>query len=480
MEGRTDILRTRARDRLREVLSLLLGPRRLPVATGTGAACLLIATETLLGFPLQRVATIESLDMLYLLGVLTVSTVWGFLLGAVTAFFSVAAMDFFHMQPPHTLFIFDSTKELMTLVVYVAVALLISAIAGLARSRAAEADERRREADLAAELAHLLLRTRDLRSALPMVSKRLAQRLRLRFADIELAATRGDERRTALPLHDEATSLGTLLVPASLPEPVLRRLQDRVVPSLTALLHAARERECIAHALRANRDELAASRARIVVAADESRRRIERDLHDGVQQRLVSLQLKLRVAEAMVPAGLEMLRAQLSETARDQEEVVEDLQELSRGLHPPILAKGGLAPALRALTRRFTLPVELNVHLDQRLPERIEVTTYYIVSEALTNVAKHAHASLVHIDIEKKDATLRLCVHDDGIGGADPARGSGLIGLTDRVAVVGGTIQIASPPGSGTSMLVRIPTGNSEQRRGSHDVEEAPSQFRRE
>jgi signal transduction histidine kinase len=193
------------------------------------------------------------------------------------------------------------------------------------------------------------------------------------------------------------------------------------------------------------------------MAADEGRHRIERDLHDGVQQRLVSLGLELRAAEAMVPAELEMLRAQLSQTARDLGEVMTDVQEVSRGLHPPVLSTSGLGPALRALARRSAVPVKVNVHLDQRLAERFEVAVYYIVSEALTNAAKHARASVVHIDLEKEDAIVRLCIRDDGAGGADPSRGSGLIGLIDRVEVLGGTIEIVSPLGNGTSLLVRIP-----------------------
>jgi signal transduction histidine kinase len=290
-----------------------------------------------------------------------------------------------------------------------------------------------------------------------MASQHLAQRLGLPFAAIELTTAGGDERRAAFPLRDDTTPLGTLLVPTTLAEPALRRLRDRVIPSLEELLHAAREREVIADALQVSRDELAASRARVVAAADESRRRIERDLHDGVQQRLVSLGLEIRAAEAMVPAELEMARAQLSQTARDLAEVLEDVQKVSRGLHPPILSTSGLGPALRALARRSTLPVEVNVCLDQRLAERVEMAVYYIVSEALTNAAKHARASIVYVDLKNEDAILRLCVRDDGAGGADPDRGSGLIGLKERVEVLGGTIEIASPPGSGTTLLVKIP-----------------------
>jgi signal transduction histidine kinase len=207
-----------------------------------------------------------------------------------------------------------------------------------------------------------------------------------------------------------------------------------------------------------SRAELAASRARVVAASDETRRRIERDLHDGTQQRLVSLGLELRSAEAMVPSELTELRAQLSEVANGLAGATEDLQEISRGIHPPILSRGGLAPALKTLARRSPIPVELELRSDRRLPQPVEVAAYFVVSEALTNAVKHAHASLVRVDLEAEDSAVRLSIRDDGVGGADPAHGSGLVGLRDRVEAVNGTIEISSPPGSGTTLDVEIPT----------------------
>ena len=206
-----------------------------------------------------------------------------------------------------------------------------------------------------------------------------------------------------------------------------------------------------------SRAELTASRARVVAAADDTRRRIERDLHDGTQQRLVSVGLELRVAEAMVPPELPDLTAQLSQVVEDLGAAVKDLQEASRGIHPAILSRGGLGPALRTLARRSALPVELDLRVDRRLPERVEVAVYYVASEALTNAAKHAHASVVHVDLDADDATVQLSIRDDGVGGADPTRGSGLVGLRDRVEALGGRIEVASPAGSGTSLVVRIP-----------------------
>ena len=205
------------------------------------------------------------------------------------------------------------------------------------------------------------------------------------------------------------------------------------------------------------RAQLMASRARIVATADETRRRIERDLHDGAQQRLVALALKLRALEASIPAGEHALEHDVAEVAAGVDGVLDDLREASRGLHPVILSRGGLKPALRTLARRSPVPVELDVHTEVRLPERVEVAAYYVVAETLTNTAKHAHASVVHVAAEALDGTLRLSVRDDGVGGADPARGSGLVGLADRVEALGGSLNIDSPPGAGTALRIELP-----------------------
>lgn len=206
-----------------------------------------------------------------------------------------------------------------------------------------------------------------------------------------------------------------------------------------------------------SRAQLAASRSRVVAAADETRRRIERDLHDGAQQRLLSLALELRAAQSELPPALRSQAEQWSRTAQGLTDVVEELREISRGLHPAILEEGGLRPALRALARRAGLPVDLTVRVPGRLRAQVEVAAYYVVSEALANAAKHANASGVNIDVDATAGFLQLLVHDDGVGGADKSRGSGLIGLVDRVEAVGGTMQVTSPPGRGTSLLVTIP-----------------------
>jgi signal transduction histidine kinase len=213
----------------------------------------------------------------------------------------------------------------------------------------------------------------------------------------------------------------------------------------------------MADSLQTSHGQLAASRARIVAAADETRRRIERDLHDGTQQRLIALLLELRAANASLPPEQPGLAEQCSRITQGMAEVIEELREISQGLHPAILEKGGLGPALGALVRRAGLPVELSVQVRARLPQHVEAAAYYVVSEALTNVAKHARASAVTVDAAMTGEALRLLIKDDGIGGADPSRGSGLIGLSDRVESVGGTIEVTSPPGGGTSLLVTIP-----------------------
>jgi signal transduction histidine kinase len=202
--------------------------------------------------------------------------------------------------------------------------------------------------------------------------------------------------------------------------------------------------------------ELAASRRRIVAASDDARRRIERDLHDGVQQQLVSLGLELGVMKADPPTG-DALKEQLASVTKDVASVLDTLVETARGIHPAILSQGGLAAAIRALARRSAVPVELDAQIDGALPDDVEVAAYYVAAEALTNAAKHARASVVHIEAATADGAVRLAVRDDGVGGATPGRGSGLVGLRDRVEALGGTITIDSPAGSGTSIAVTLP-----------------------
>jgi signal transduction histidine kinase len=209
-----------------------------------------------------------------------------------------------------------------------------------------------------------------------------------------------------------------------------------------------------------SQSELAASRRRIVAASDAARRRIERDLHDGVQQQLISLGLEIATLETGLPDG-DPLKGQLAEV-RDRLRVgLDALVEIARGIHPAILRRGGLAPALGALARSSKVPVALDAHIEAQIPEEVEVAAYYVVAEALTNVAKHARASCVQIDVRTDDQALNLVVHDDGVGGAALGDGSGLVGLQDRVEALGGRITVDSPPGRGTSVVIALPHASS-------------------
>jgi signal transduction histidine kinase len=251
------------------------------------------------------------------------------------------------------------------------------------------------------------------------------------------------------PITVDGRLWGVAIVGSSRPEPMPPDTEARVGDFADLVATAIANAQT--HA------ELTASRVRIVAAADDARRRIERDLHDGAQQRLVSLGLELRTVEAYVPPELQSLKKQISQLVTSVVDVSKDLQELSRGIHPAILSKGGLGQALKTLARRSAVPVELDVAVNRRLPESAEVAAYYVVAEALTNAAKHAQASVVKVCVDTEADSLRLSIEDDGIGGADAAKGSGLIGLADRVDAIGGKMTISSHPGSGTSLLVTIP-----------------------
>jgi signal transduction histidine kinase len=247
-----------------------------------------------------------------------------------------------------------------------------------------------------------------------------------------------------------AGALWGVVAVASTSDRPLSRDTERRLAEFTELVATA-----IANAQ--SREELAASRARLVAAADATRRRIERDLHDGAQQRLVSLALEVRAAQAALPSELDELKTELSRVVRGLTGVLEDLREIAHGIHPAMLAEGGLASALGSLARRSGVPVELDVQTKARLPEAIEVAAYYVVSEALTNAAKHSRASHVRVAVEAHDQRLRVFVVDDGLGGADPSRGDGLLGLKDRAEAIGGTMSLVSPRGKGTSLQIDLP-----------------------
>jgi signal transduction histidine kinase len=596
------------------LLAMVQRRTRPPLTLGilVGISC--VVAETLLADLLKQVTPVRSLGILYLLGIVMVASVWGLWLGMATAMVSTVALDFFLIPPLGSLTL-DKAESWTVLAVFLAVTLLAGSISKLARSLAVEVDARA-ESDLSAELARILLRVPDVKTAEPAAARHLARALDLPFAEIQLGAIPDDERHAAFPLHDEGVPVASLLVPTGLPRPTLRRLRERVVPSLEVLLQTARERQritdeqaalrrvatLVAHgappsevftavarevgqvlevrhvgimryepdatatavgiwntdhapmpplgscwplekgtaaelvartgapgrieayeagqgtgkfltlvlgmgvnsavgcpvtvngrlwgvviatsmseplpedtekrmldftdllaAAIANADShtrLKASRARVLAAADATRRLIERDLHDGTQQRLVSTMLELRTMETTLPAGQEESRGLLAHATQTLDEALEDLRGIARGLHPALLSRRGLEPAIKALAHCSPVPVELTMCTGGQLPKRFEVTVYHVVSEALTNAAKHAGASVVHVDLTVVDEALRLSIRDDGNGGADPDRGSGLLSIRDRIEALGGGLQITSPVGAGTSLLGEIPIAN--------------------
>jgi signal transduction histidine kinase len=251
------------------------------------------------------------------------------------------------------------------------------------------------------------------------------------------------------PIIVEGGLWGVVYVASTTDEPLPPDTEERLSEFSELLATAIANAE--------GRAELDASRGRIVATADATRRRIERDPHDGAQQQLVSLALELRAVQAETPPALGAYRARLSRVADGLTNVLDGLREIALGIHPAALVEGGLGPALKTLARRSPLLVELEMRVEERLPERVEVAAYYVVSEALTNAAKYARASIARVAVDAEDGVLRFAVRDDGIGGADPARGSGLLGLKDRAEAIGGSISLLSPEGAGTSLHVVLP-----------------------
>ena len=500
------------RDRL---LALLLRPTPPPMRWGVITAIAFIAAETLIVHVLKQVAPDNAFGAIFLLGVLVVSAGWGFTLAVATSVASAMAYVWFHVNE-------GSGSLVPAVVVFLTLALLTNVLVGQARLRAAEAMQRRIEADLAAELASalagqqaalrrvatLVARGAALDELYPVAVAELARGLGvqhvnlLKFAgngcipvatyDVDTArmltvgefvplegdSVAGMVRRTAQPsriddyrnAHGSTASRlrnlglrrgvgapvivdgavwGAMVVDSDNERPLPGRTEDRVADFADLVATAIANAE--------PRAELQASRARIVAAADQARRRFERDLHDGAQQRIVSLGLELRALEASVPEEPAELREQLAVIIDGLGHLHTDLQELSRGIHPAILSRGGLGPAIKTLARRSAVPVALDVDVDRRLPESVEVAAYYVVAEALTNAAKYAQATEVIVWARVTDAELALRIADDGIGGAAAGSGSGLIGLKDRVEALSGRLGLLSESGAGTTISVTIP-----------------------
>jgi signal transduction histidine kinase len=248
--------------------------------------------------------------------------------------------------------------------------------------------------------------------------------------------------------------------------PVAVLIHDPVLPenaelvdSVCAAAGLALENERLQAELRARLTDLQDSRARLVVATEEERRRIERDLHDGAQQRLVSIAMSLGLLESKLPTDPNAAQLIARDARQAIAAVLHELRELSHGIHPAILTERGLPAALDELCGRAVVPARLDVSVDRRMPAQVEAAAYFLISEALTNVAKHAHAHGAEISAHCADGLLHVAVVDDGIGGAAPRGGSGLRGLADRIEALGGRLTLSSPPGNGTIVRAALPCG---------------------
>jgi signal transduction histidine kinase len=275
-----------------------------------------------------------------------------------------------------------------------------------------------------------------------------------RYVDLEgrpvELPTEGGER-VATVVERKGRRVAALVHDASLVE------NPELVEAVCAAAGLALENERLQAELRARLDELRASRARIVEATDAERKRIERNLHDGTQQRLVSVSMALGLAESKLASDPEAARAIIEEARAGLGSALQELREFSQGIHPGILTERGLGPALQELAYQAPLPVDVAIGLDGRLPEPVEAAAYFVVAEALANIAKYASASTVSITVGRRNGRAVVEVADDGVGGADPARGSGLRGLADRVEALGGALALESPRGAGTRLRVEIP-----------------------
>jgi signal transduction histidine kinase len=260
-----------------------------------------------------------------------------------------------------------------------------------------------------------------------------------------------DSGKTVTPLEYEGRRIAVIVSDHELVEEEL--LIRAIGPALALTL----ENERLTAELRARVQDLRASRARIVRAGDEERRRLERDLHDGAQQRLVALSLNLKLAIASLDSDIDGARELLDDAVAELDGATAELRELARGIHPAILTDRGLEAAVTALAARAAVPVELLALPEERLAAPVESTAYFVIAESLTNVARYSHASHAEVEVKRDNGRLVVEVRDDGVGGADPARGSGLRGLADRVGAVDGRLAVESPSGAGTTVRVEIP-----------------------
>jgi signal transduction histidine kinase len=475
----------------------------------TGLLASVLALAALTGFVglLSPHLSAQHLFVLYVLPVMVIAMKWGTGLATVTAVMGAVAFSYFFLAP-HNSFAVADLQSLAALGVFLVTAVVVGQLAAQMRRKAQEsarlAEEQsalRRVATLAAQpvsppvvfeavtrevgqLCHAdLARMERFEedesvtgvAAWSKVPTRLAVGTRFRLEGPSIARavreTQGPARVSDFTgatgeLAQEAreagihSSVGCPIVVAGRLWGVIAastRSPDPFPPDTEVQIAGFTEIVATAIANAESRIQLAASRARVVAAGDEMRQRLERNLHDSLQQRLVSLALRLRLARDAVPAELPALRADLGQFTQDLIEAMEELRETTRGIHPAILSQGGLDPALRALARRSAIRVKLHIGAGSRYRPAVEVTAYYVVAEAITNTIKHARASRSEVIVEQRDGRLWVRVRDDGVGGAATHRGSGLIGLYDRVEAMDGTVDLTSPPGQGTLIQVSLP-----------------------
>ena len=261
----------------------------------------------------------------------------------------------------------------------------------------------------------------------------------------------GDSSRSYTPVERHGERIAAVVHDASLAE------EPELVHAAGAAASLALENERLDAELHAKLEELRASRARIVTSGDEARRRIERDLHDGAQQRLVSLALTLRLARSRLNEEPERTLEMLEHAGQELDVALGELRELARGIHPAVLSERGLDAALRGLAHRAPVPVELAETVDDGLPKSVEAAAYFVVAEAITNVAKYADASHATVSVQRQNGTVVVEVADDGVGGADPGKGSGLRGLADRISALDGRLEVTSERGRGNTVRATIP-----------------------
>jgi signal transduction histidine kinase len=476
---------------------------------GTRAATIfsLFVMVTLAIDVLRQYAPILTLESLYVFVVMPVALIWGFGLGFATALASFVTCSYFFISPTHSLAV-NSSAHLLVLVLSASAALVGGLIGAEGRRRqdmllvdqaalrhlAALVRQRSSPRELFATIAEETGRVVGaqavriaryepdggatlvaLWSTLDPLGSELAlgQRLSLDSQSAEARVlrsqrvvriddTRGLEGWTverlrrngvrselAAPIVVDGHAWGALVASSTDSVPFPAGTEARIANfAEMAVVDVANAETRVA---------LLESRGRTVAAADEARKRLERDLHDAIQQQLLLTALRLRDVRLSLPAELEAQRAALEEAAGALTRALEELRLILRGLNPPALATGGLAAAVRSLARRFPFPIRTDLELVGRLPEPVEQAAFYVVCEALTNAAKHASCSSASVAVEASGAALKVRVADDGVGGANPSAGSGLRGMADRAEALGGWLTLSSPAGRGTSIELELP-----------------------